>query len=508
MVEETANTVRNPKGYTYAFLLVAGFTFWCILGFPFQHHNESYIWDVHLNHISFTDCVVTKMIPVANYRPFGQATAWLTYRLSDGSVVPSQIVNVAVAVWAWIFAMVVIPQRRVFALAGFVVGGMLFSGYIYVFHLHGVFYSPVLLFLVVLLMVFEKGEAAHHLAITTLLAVLASFFHPYALLLFIAAALGAIVKYWKILSQRHRIHLSAGILVAVAAILILVIIPGDKLPSSLGARISGLVSSYFATEVHPAISVVLGMLALLTAASINSTRRMRAYLVAGSAIAIALLALLHLPLAFAWIAVAVVKSLLHKRVSLAAMLLMASVLPAVAPTGSPTYTIYVFLLCAAALAYDWHAAENAVVPFGPLSHLAIFAGVVVLGFVVRSGAHIPLLTRLSTPMLAEREKTEQLAEILGWWQHSEFANTSISLAQKAPNPADMVDVADRRYRPPTSPEYLAFYIADRWKSASAPPLAARHLIILFGGEERPGGEVVHTSPGQFAGTARVVIESL
>jgi len=495
------------KSKSLFLLLVSGLVFWFILGFPYQHHNESYSWAIHLNHISFVDCVVHKMIPVANLRPLGQTVAWLTFRLSNGSVVPSQIFNFVVAACAWLLLMIVIPERRVFALAGIVVGGTLFSGYIYIFHLHGVFYSPVLLFLAFLILVFEQGQGKRLLVTTTLCAVLAAWFHPYALLLFIAATGGAMVKGWKMLSRSQIALQATGILVAVVSIFILVILPGNSRPVSLAQRMSGLLISYRATEVHPAISVLVGILTLLTAWSLYSRPRVRRYLLGGAVIAVVLAVAFNMPIVFAWIVIATAKTLLKNRLSLSAMLLAASVLPAIAPTGSPTYAIYVLMLCAAALAFDWRSLEYRLARVGQLVSPLVFIAVVILALLIRSGVQVPVLSKLSMPMLAEREKTEQLKSILEWWQTSSFAHTPIVLAQKAPNPVDAKDVADRIFRPPTSPESLALYIADQWKQASVDPLPAHRLLILFGGEERTGAETVYEVPGRFAGNARVFMES-
>jgi hypothetical protein len=495
------------KSKSLSLLLVSGLVFWFILGFPYQHHNESYIWAVHLNHASFVDCVVHKMIPVANLRPLGQAVAWLTFRLSDGSVVPSQVFNFVVAVCAWLLAMIVIPERHVFALAGLVVGGTLFSGYIYIFHLHGIFYSPVLLFLAFLIRVFEQGRSKRLLVTAALCAVLAAGFHPYALLLFIAATGGAMVKEWKTLSRSQMAFLATEILVAAASIFILVILPGNIIPASLAQRMSGLLTSYRATEAHPAISVVVGILTLLTAWSLDARPRVRRYLLGGAAIAVVLAAVFNMPILFAWIVIATAKTLLQNRLSLSAMLLTASVIPAIAPTGTPTYAVYVLVLCAGALAFDWRSLEDRLAMVGQFVSPLVFVTVVILALLIRSGVQVPVLSKLSMPMLAEREKTEQLKSILEWWHTSSFVHTPIVLGQKATNPVDLKDVTDRTFLPPTSQEYLTLYIADQWKPASVDPLPSRRLLILFGGEERTGAEIVHEIPGRFAGSARVLMES-
>jgi len=503
----TLQPAGTSRGYAYGFCLAAGFVFWFILGFPFQHHNESYIWAVHLERGSFLDCVLYKMIPVANHRPFGQAAAWLTFRLSDGSVVPAQVFNFVVAMTAWLLAFMTIRERRVFGLAGLVVGGMLFSGYIYVFHLHGVFYSPVLLLLVFLILVFEEGGGRNYVALATVAAIVGAFFHPYALLLFIAAVLGAWWKGWRMFSRRQSVTLLSAVLVAAVAIFWLVILPGNSIPASLTTRWTGLLTSYRATEVHPAVSAVVALLTVATALSIDSQQRARVYLVAGALVALLALKLLSLPMIFAWIGVSAAKLLVLNRLSLGAMLLAATGLPAIAPTGSPTYAIYAAMLCAVALAVDARSFEQYLAGFGFTSNIIGFAIVVAAAIIIRSGVSVPILSNLATPLLAERERTEQLTSILDWWRNSRYAGVPIALTQKAPNPVDVKDVAERSSRPPTSPEYLALYIGHRWKITETSAGDAGRLVVVFGNEERTGAEPLLVVQGRFAGPARVLVET-
>ncbi len=503
----TAQAVRDSKGYAYAFLLVSGFTFWFILGFPFQHHNESYIWVAHLENGSFLDCVLHKMVPVANYRPLGQAVIWLTFRLSGGSVAPAQVFNFVVAIGAWLLAFAVMKERRVFGVAGLFAGGLFFPGYIYIFHLHGAFYSPVLLFLVLLFVVFEEGNGKHHVGLATAGALIAAFFHPYALLLSIAAILGAWWKQRHSLSRTETLSLFVAAFVAAAAIVVLVILPGNTEPGSLARRWTGLVTSYRATEVHPAISAVVAVLTLLTALSAGPRRTTRVLLTGSAAAGLIALQLLGLPLFFVWIAVSAAKLLLLNHISLAATLLTASILPAIAPTGSPTYAIFAGMLCAIALAIDAHRYEHALSRIGMRTGAAVFVATVVMALVLRSGVRVPVLTRLATPVLAERERTEQLVTILDWWRHSQYSALPVTLGQTAYNPVDAVDVADRRSRPPTTPEYLYQYTAHRWNRGKPAETDTSRLVVVFGSENQSSGVPVYTLTARFATPGRVLVET-
>ncbi len=507
MTTHTAHTIRDSRGYAFTFLLVAGFTFWFILGFPFQHHNESYIWVAHLENGDFLDCVLHKMVPVANYRPLGQAVIWLTFRLSGGSVAPAQVFNFVVAIAAWLLAFAVIKERRTFGFAALLTGSLFFSAYIYIFHLHGAFYSPVLLFLVLLFVVFEQENGRRHVGLATAGALIAAFFHPYALLLFIAAVIGAWWKQRHSLSRTELLSLFVAAFVAAAAIVLLVILPGNTEPGTLAKRWTGLVISYRATEVHPAISAAVAVLTLLTALNAGPRRTTRILLTGGAAAGLIALQLLGLPLFFVWIAVSAAKLLLLNHVSLAATLLTASILPTIAPTGSPTYAIFAGMLCTMALSVDAHVYEHFLAHIGMRTGITAFVAIVAMAFVLRSGVRVPILTGLATPVLAERERTEQLVTILDWWQNSQFSPLPVTLAQEAYNPVDAVDVSDRRSRPPTNSQYLYQYTAHRWNRGRPGETDSSRLVVVFGDASRSTGDPVYTLTSRFATPARVLVES-
>jgi len=503
-MEQTPQHPTLRRTYGYIALLLSGFTFWFILGFPFQHHNESYIWAVHLDSLTFSESVLHKMVPVANHRPFGQAVIWLTYRLSDGSVAPAQMFNYVVAIAAWIFAFWTIRERRVFALTGFIIGAMLFSGYIYIFHLHGAFYSAVLFFMIFCIRVFEDGEGMRLILAATAAALAAAFFHPYALLLFLGAAGGALVKNWRNYSRIQLLHMCGAIAAAVLMVFVLVLLPGNTEIATFPARVSGLLTSYKATEVHPLIAGVIGVLTLLTAWNAGLSKRGGLLLTAGFAIFITALVVFGLPVTLAWVAAAIILCLARQRYSTAALIAVTSILPAFAPTGSPTYVIFVIMLCAYVLARDASIVENFLQRINHLTGIAVFVGSVVLSIVLRNGINVPVVSRLAAPILAERERTEQLVEILQWWSQSEYAGQMISLGQSALNPVEMKDPADRKFRPPTANRFLIPFIRHRWKDVQSTSPAPGRLLIVFGEECGANCRVLHVMPGIFAEPARVL----
>ena len=498
-----STTGRDSRGYSFSLWLLAGFTFWFILGFPFNHHNESYFWAALLERMSFLQCIDGRMPSVQNYRPFGQAMTWLTYHSSGGSIAPIQVFNICVALIAWLLAFFRIRERRTFGLVGLVIGGALFSGYIYAFHLHGVFYSPVLLQMVVLVFWFLPTPTIRTTVWATVCTAAAALFHPYALIFFIAAAAGVLLERYRNLTRKEIVAIVACSAVTLVLIALLVLLPGDEYPASLSARWAGLLSSYRATELHSLISLLVALLTLCTALSSSGSPRVQK-LMLGASLALIVIALAAgLPLLLAWFVVALGKGVLQRRWGLSSMILASIFLPGIAPTGSPTYGVFVCMLSGIMLSLGWQLSEQRLARLWPATGIAIFTLAVLCAILLRIGVPLPVLSDFVKPVIAERERTHQMATILDWWKTSPYSKTPIFLAREAENPVDQEDPGDRRYRPPTRNVHLRSYLQMYLETPHDKSENIEMLVIYFGGEREDVGDLVFEAPGEAAGPAYV-----
>lgn len=483
--------------------LLGGFVFWLILGFPFQHHNESYVWASYLEQGTFVECAFSKLASVANFRPLGQATAWLTYRLSEGSVVPAQAFNVLVTLAAWLVAFFRIDERHIFSVTSFFVAGTLFSGYIFIFHLHGVFYAPVLLLLSILVFWYLPDPSPRSTILATVLSVVAALFHPYALILFLSATTGLLLEHRATTTRAQFVTLLSGAVVAGGVIVLLVILPGNQISAPMAERWAGFLTSYKATEVHPVIAAVVGVFIVATVSSTANTIIARVVRLAIIAPVVLGTLLLGFPLLLVWIAVSAVKAFASGRFGLGALIIGSALLPAIAPTGSPTYAVYVCMLCAITLPLGWRDAEHVCARLRPAIGISVLSLVIVTSIVMRVGGHVPVLSPLAAPMIAEREKTEQMSKILEWWRNSAHAESPLLLARDAKNPVDERGSLDRRFRPPTSNVHLRTYFRwlgyPVWHERVAPEV----LLVYFGGEHTGNDEILYEVTAPVAGPARV-----
>jgi hypothetical protein len=482
----------------FVLLSILGLTFWFILGFPFQNSNESYIWLAQFKHFSFIDALTKPVYPVANYRPLGIATAWLGYALS-GSIYPQQILNFLGALAAWLILFWAVPQRRLFAWVACIVTGAFFAGYIYLFHLHGVFYSPLLIFLALLLALSMRGQplTTRRLVILSALALVIALFHPYALALLVAFLVGAALEHWRRLTSSQLIAI--GLSSVAILIIIRLLVPSQQLQLS-ATIIQGFTTSYQAVELNVILSAVAWLLTLVTIVSLPVSGRLRIVLVVVVSLALPLFIRWHQPFLFVWLLVCLIKTVLLKKWSLALLLLAGAGLPGFTATGSPTYVLVVLMVCSVVTAFQWSFLEADLVWHTRLALAATLLALLV-ALPLALGVHVPVVSNLVQPVLAEKEKTVQLEKIIKWYSASHYSQASLSLCERADNPVESNNALDRTYRPPTSQLYLDAYLDSLRGGKLSDPEGP--LLVCFGGETIPNaGQVFHVA-GQYGGAAAV-----
>lgn len=482
-----------------AVLAIAGLSFWFFLGFPFGSHNESYAWMAQLNRMPDTILDVLRWSPAANYRPLGSIVAWLGYRLSGGSVYPQQLFNFVLASLAWLSLYYASEQRKLFAWVALVVGGLFFSGYIYLFHLHGVFYSPLLLFTATLIAFSLRREriTTSEMAAALALAILTALFHPFALLVYMAFTLGRLFESGR---GATRTQFALGVLGCALAFLagrLLMASDSGPLPPEWTR---GLTTSYSLAEVRRPLSIVSWLLSVVTIVGVGTSWRTKVFLsVLASAVSVVFIAS-NLPVVMLWVAVCLGKALYLRKWSLALLLAATAAFPAAKATGSPTYAVFALMTCSAIIPLGWTLSA----PRWP-SGRGLVVGIVILGcaagVLARTGVRMPVLTKLVNPVLAEREKTLQLERIITWWRTSSYSRDRLVLCQKAQNPAESADAVNREHRPPTYQIYLDEY-ADSLRPTRAGDWGGE-LLLCFGAQEIVDGMPLFTVPGKFSGRASV-----
>ncbi|MEO6462038.1 MAG: hypothetical protein ABIP29_03095 [Candidatus Eisenbacteria bacterium] len=488
---------RVGAASAWAALATAGLAFWFLVGFPFGHHNESYDWVAWIGTPDLASVAWHRFFGAGGYRPLAMSVAWLSYRAGDGSLVPIQLFNFALTLAAWWTLAAAAPCRRTFSLAALVAGGVLFAGYIFLFHLHGVFYGPLLLGLALAVRAAEKPLAPSGLALLGAGTLVAAAAHTYALALGLAFVAGtAIERGW----LRDRRRFALALVVAALGLALIVLVAPRDLWSATSRGLLALVTSFRAVEVNRVVALVAALLAIVTAATtrwpFGRAGRTAALLV--TLVGVVGCMATSLPVVFAWLVVGLVKAALHGRWTLAFLLLASLGLPYAGASGSPTYAIFALLLLTWILALDADGFERAAARLAPAHAWAATAALVVLGLVVGRGVEVPGVSHLARPLLAEKERTHQGERLLAQVLSSPWRTHPVRLAAAALAPTEAGGAVDRRERAPTNQICLDNYL-NHARGVADP--AAAPVVLSFGGGGRTSGSGVLVVPGRWAGDA-------
>jgi len=486
----------------FAFVSIFGLSFWFFLGFPFGNHNESYLWLVEFSRVEPFDLVTQKIRPIASFRPLGQLTAWLGYYLSGGSIFPQQIFNFIGASVAWLILFFSSKERKFFCYISCLVVGAFFTGYIYLFHLHGVFYSPVLI-LCALLLVKEtttsREDILSWLMKISLITIIISLYHPFAILIYLSFVSGYIIEKWSSLSGKKRVIILLSIILFLLLMRLLVQSNHFFLPRNF---MLGFLSSYKMTEINSILKIVSFLLSLLTLFTIKTHRNVRVILITILVIFFYVFVLYDWPIIIIWIITCLLKSILMQKWSITFLIIMTSVLPIITASGSPTYSIFVLLVCSFVISLGYSFSGNIKYnrPGFIVFVLVFFFSIAIL---LKVGFSIPLFSKLVNPLLSEKEKTYQMENIVKWFLVSNLTE-DLALYRKADNPVETNNAIKRKYRPPTYQDYLNAYInffrKDKNISRTKP---ANQLLVSFGGEKINNATEIYSVEGKYNGKATV-----
>jgi hypothetical protein len=427
-------------------------------------------------------------------------TAWASYRWSGGSLVPIQLFNAAFTLAAWMMLILAVRERRTMALAALAAGGALFTGYIYLFHLHGVFYGPMLLWLAVAVrFCLARKPTPRHYTLVAALALVAAAYHPYTLVLAFALAVAAPFEFrW--FTDRRAVALVV-LLAAAGAALIWLVWP-RHLTTQTAEKLGALLASARTLEVVRPVSIVALVAAAATAWMTRWPEALgrRAPLVAVFVTSLMGLAALGLgaPVVCVWIAASLVKLVVHRRWTLATMLAASIGLPFAGGSGSPTYAVFAIALATVALAVDADGIEFALARVPNRVPWSVAVLVIALAGALRSGVEVPGVSRIVQPVIAERERTHQLAQLLERILSDPATRAlPVELGDAALSPVEGATSADRSRRAPTQQLCLDAYLSY---VRGEPDPGNTRIVVAFG---LPGGGEGHelSEPSRHAGWA-------
>lgn len=496
---------------SYFILTVLGFSFWFLIAVPFASHRETYSWLAGVQTQSFAQQFSFGLS--STYRPLAQVATWFGFVILDPRIFPTSVLRQALLqgfvygmfVLAWWLIYRTAPQRRAFALVACVAGGVFFSGYIHLFHLYGLFYVPVLLTLGALLHfhasdTFEKGEVWFALVATVL-----AFWHPFATALFVGFYFGFYVDTFRQRSKAQHVQSVTILFVGILTIAALVMLfPRTQMP--LHTKLYGFLVSYQTNEVNWIASLIAFLLTQAVVFSMGLSPKVKLAAVLLVSILSAVFFLKGLPLLFLWFCAILIKLLRLRCWSLFFLALTAGVLPFGGGIGTPIYVLFAIIVAAYVTPLGWAQAERAVSIVKTRYVVAAIVAATIVVLMVRVGTKVPMVTKVASPLLAERERTYQLENILAWLHSSDYCGYDVGFVENAGSPIEDVESAiTRRNRPPAALEDVQFFWKTVLQCQSSQHHKAGTAIVTFGGAALPNSKPVFKIGGTYAGDATVWI---
>lgn len=491
----------SNRNSLYLILSVAGLSFLFFLGFPFHNHNESYLWIVILDKIPFIDAITTRLEPVQSFRPLGTGTAWLTYRLS-GNIYLQQLFNWLFACLSFAVLFRYASNKMLFGVAAALATAGFFSGYIYLFHLHGVFYGPLQLYIALLagLAYQRRIFTTKNLLLLFLLTSVAALYHTFALLVFAAYCAGAMLDVPK---AERRSYLPKLFGLLTASLLLIYFILKQHPSSPEGDALPGTLASFTTTEINLPLHLLAAVFTLATVLTLPLALRWKQALLVLTMLLAVLFIYLRIPVLLLWILACLLKMALSRNWAVAAIIFSTAVFPAATHTGTPTYIVFVIMVCVFVTTIN-----NAFLLHPPrllktgLS-IALFSLLFLL-VLLKAGINVPGAASGLAPVLAEQEKTQQLETILAWKKKTAAYSTyNLRFFDESSKPSASKNAVNRTNRPPTQQGYLNKYCRAELPLVTPDTTRTQPLLITFGGKQLQGRQKLFEVPGRWNGDAYV-----
>ena len=442
--------MSHYKNHWLLFILpVLGISFWFALGFPFADRNESYIWINFLQKYSFVEIIQNPIPSIRSFRPLAQALTWLLYQLSGENSVLIQLVNfilLCAAIWIMIPLM---EGAKTFYLRlfYFLIGFIYFSTFYYVFNLHGIFYSPILL--IIALFLRSPYGVLNNWKWWLFICMILTFFHPLILVFYVAYLSGSMLE------KHHVDWKKVALLIIIFAGLFVML--DLLLPYSLFSiiNIQNLLGTVRNVENHAVVKIFTILLCFLPL--LNKSGQQKTIYAGLIAIYAPLALMYNLPFLLLLAFLIVVSLVAEGKWSLVGLVLASISFPIVVGSGAPTKaSIFIFLL--PYLLLRPLSLRQVTIAWLPKSlAIAALAFIIFSAAMVRMEVTMPLLSVVIRPILVEKGKTHQLEKGLMLARQQSSPRRIHFLQEKQTNIRDFGQPMTRDNFPPTKQSELDVY---------------------------------------------------
>ena len=381
------------------------------------------------------------------------------------------------------------------------IGGILFAGFGHLFHLHGLYYSVVLLFLSLLFYFYKKSRSTSNLIYTTILAVIAGLFHPLALLFHIFYLIGNTFEKRKNPAKKHFVIVSGIILLEI--ILLLILSPGQKLNLSV-ENLSGLMGIFQSFEANKLVTVFLVLFGLLSVFSLDVSRLYKIYFSAALIVISAICYLTSLPLLIVAALACSAKLIYMKRWTILSLLIITFFFTIFTNVESGHLKFFILFVLAYSISLDWKWLEDNLAFVSLRTGYTVILITVLLVFLLKSDFKIPLLSKLSNSILAKKESTYQLEDIIDWYSNSEYKAGSLILFDNSPEQKN-INCTESIEQNPTSNENLQIYLTSLKPEGNIKKETGESLYVFFNNCSPENFKLVHSLEGKYSRNVSVYL---
>ena len=254
-------------------------------------------------------------------------------------------------------------------------------------------------------------------------------------------------------------------------------------------------------EVNKIVSIFSLLLCVITTLSIRQFSLTRNIPLLLGILFVSYFFILHrLPIMMIWILLCLLKMILNRNWRIALLIFTSFFLPAITGVGSPSYTIFVQMICLFVTVKELDYIENKISEYFKFCYFipVILSMTFIL---IKCEVNLPVVSKMITPLLAEKEKTFQMKKIIDWFICSEKTNYKLMFSQDADDPCRSKNALNRKYRPPTQERYLSKYV--NYLKGETDNIDDRKALIISFGNEVVSGEKLYIVHGKYNGDAVV-----
>ena len=440
----------------------------------------------------------------ASHRPLGQIALILLYKAANNSMYLIELSTYLFSVATFFVFIKSLDEKRIFTLVSVIIGGVVFVGMGYIFHLHGLYYSITLLYLSVLFYFYRKTPSMRNLAITSSATLITAFCHPFSIIFHIFYLIGRSIE-----SRNHipkKLFFTGAGIIFFEIILLKVIVTSSEINLDIQYIIE-LKRIYNELEVNKIITLFLVILALLPIIGLNLKRRYKIYLTLVALLTAAVCYYLSLPILIVVVFTCALKLIYLKRWTILFLLLATFFFTIFSAILSDHLRLFVLFVIAYAISVDWQFFEDKIAFSKPaLKYIsyAVFISTVIVVVLLRNDVQIPVLSKISNQLFAKKESTYQLEKVIDWYLHSKYKDDKLLLFDES-LPDTIIDCNGDNGLCPTTNNSLNIYLHSMNKERKIDNRNNSQLYVLFNNCGEDDTRVVYSLNGKYSVNVSVLL---